>query len=40
MKMNNLNAEDVEVPPQLRRNVKGARQKYFLYIDEKKMARL
>ena len=24
--------------PQLRRSVKGARQKYFLYLDEKKMA--
>lgn len=39
MKMNNLNLEDVEGKPLLRGSVKGARQKYFLYL-EKKMAKL
>ena len=39
MKMNNFNVEDVEGTPLLRRNVKGARQKYFLYL-EKKIAKL
>ena len=40
MKMSNLNAEDVEVTPQRRRNMKGVRQKYISYLDAKKMARL
>lgn len=38
MKVNNLNAENIEVMQQLCCGVKGTRQKYLSDLDEKKMA--
>ena len=40
MKVNALNAEDVEITPQLRQSVKGATQRYLSHLGEKKMAKV